>query len=165
MLDYFLEIGAREIEFAEISDSFNEISEKMGRSDLVYLPGGDTRLLIQRMKNAKIGGLLNEYRKVIIGNSAGALVLCKECILSVDEKDPEAKVTAGLGLVDFSVYVHYNSSIDGELKKLSKDRKIYAIPEKSALLCDHGDLSFLGSICLFNGSKKRSVGGHLDGTD
>jgi peptidase E len=74
MTDYFEELGASKIEFAELPDSLEEITEKMDRSDLVYLPGGVTKLLVQRIKNAKVDRLLRKYEKVIIGNSASALV-------------------------------------------------------------------------------------------
>jgi peptidase E len=155
MADYFKELGASKIEFAELSDSLKEIIKKMDRSDLVYLPGGVTKLLVQRIKDAKIDRLLQKYKKVIIGNSAGALALCKDCILTRDKENLETTIISGFGLVDFSVEVHYNPSKDKELKKLSEERRIYAIPEKSALVYDNGNLSFIGPVYLFYKGKKK----------
>ena len=64
---------------------------------------------------------------------------------------------SGIGLVDFSVKVHYRPSKDGELKRLSKEEKIYAIPERSALVYDNDNLSFIGNVYLFqNGEKTRA---------
>ncbi len=157
MVDYFKELGAGKVKFAELSDSRKEIERKIDTSDLIYLPGGDTRVLVERIRNAKVDVLLRKYGKVIIGNSAGALALCKDCILTKGRAHPETVIISGFGLVDFSVDVHYDSSKDGELKKLSKQRKIYAIPETSALIYDNGDLSFIGGVCSFYEGKKTMI--------
>jgi len=154
MANYFKDLDASKIEFAEPSDSFKEITEKVNRSDLIYLPGGVTRILVERIKNAEIDNLLRKYDKVIIGNSAGALALCKNCILTKGKDNPQTAVISGFGLVNFSVEVHYNTSKDRELKRLSKKRKIYAIPERCALVYDNGDLLFIGDVYLFYNGKK-----------
>jgi hypothetical protein len=84
-------------------------------------------------------------------------------------------VVTGIGLVDFSVKAHYNSSRDRELKELSKEGRIYGIPAGSALVYKDGALSFIGEVCLFEDGTKTSVNSeaehaegdaimHLDGT-
>lgn len=154
MADYFEELGASKIEFAEYSDSLEEITEKINDSDLIYLPGGVTRILVERIKNAKVDILLRKYNKVIIGNSAGALALCKDYILTRGKHNPVTTAISGFGLVDFSLKVHYDASKDEELRKLSTKRKIYAIPERCALVYDDGSLSFIGNVYLFYEGKK-----------
>lgn len=154
MAEYFKELGADKVEFAESTDSLKGIAEKVNRSDLIYLPGGVTRVLVGRMKNAGIDNLLRKCNKVMIGNSAGALALCADCILTKDKDNPVAAIISGFGLVDFSVEVHYSSSKDTELKELSMKRKIYAIPERCALVYDGGNLSFIGDVYLFYKGKK-----------
>lgn len=154
MADYFKDLGASEIEFAELSDSLEVFAAKIDRSDLIYLPGGVTQVLVQRMKQAKVDDLLRRYDKVIVGNSAGALALCKDCILTKDKERPVTSIISGLGLVDFGVAVHYSVSKDRELKKLSMKRKIYAIPERCALVYDSGNLLFIGDVYLFFHGKK-----------
>jgi peptidase E len=162
LTDYFKEIGAGNIEFAELSDSFKEIEEKVNKSNLTYLPGGDTRILVERIKNARVDKLLQKFGKVIIGNSAGALALCKECILTKRQAHRETIVFSGLGLVDFSVDVHYNSSKDRELEKLSMDRRIYAIPDKCALVYNNGEISAIGDVYMFYKGKKLSVNKNME---
>jgi peptidase E len=152
--EYFEELGASEIVFAELADSTEAIAAKMDRSDLVYLPGGDTRVLIERLKKTKVDALLRKYGKTIIGNSAGALALCRDCLIVKNSGSLETLILPGVGLVDFCVDVHYNSSKDKELEELSKKRKIYAIPETGALIYDEGDLSFAGKVCLFHRGRK-----------
>jgi hypothetical protein len=66
-------------------------------------------------------------------------------------------ITAGIRLVDFSVKVHYHSSRDSELKELSREGRIYGIPERSALVYDNGALSFIGDVYLFKDGEKTSA--------
>jgi peptidase E len=157
MVDYFKDLGASVVDFAEYSDSLKEIAGKVERSDLVYLPGGLTRVLVQRMRDKNVDSLLRKYDRVIVGRSAGALALGKECILTVKRGNPTTVITTGIRLVDFSVKVHYNPSRDTELKELSKEGRIYGIPERSALVYDDGALSFIGDVYLFQDGEKTSA--------
>jgi dipeptidase E len=158
MVDYFKDLGASNVDFAEYSESSWEIAQKVDRSDLIYLPGGFTRILVARIRNKRVDDLLRNYEKVIVGRSAGALALCKECILTRNRENPETVIITGIKLVDFNVKVHYNPSRDDELKELSKEGKIYAIPERSALIYDDDALSFIGDVYLFQNGKKTSAG-------
>ena len=157
MVDYFRDLGARAIEFAEYSDSSEQIAAKVNSNDLIYLPGGVTTILIERIKSRNMDSLLRKFNKVIVGNSAGASALCRECIVTRDKNNPETMIISGLGLVDFSVDVHYNSSKDSKLSKLSDKRRIYAIPERCALVYCNGALSFIGEVYLFQDGRKTSV--------
>lgn len=82
--------------------------------------------------------------------------MCKECIITKDEDHPYTEIVTGLGLVNFSVEVHYNSSRDYELRKLSRGREIYAIPENCAIRYDSNTkiFHFFGDIYLFKDGKK-----------
>jgi len=152
-VDYFMEIGAKKIVFAELSDSLEAIKNKMKNADLVYLPGGDTKLFLERIKKKGVETLLRKYDKVIIGNSAGALALCGNCSV-VEDENQETQVISGVGIVHFCVDVHYNPSKDKKLMELSKSKRIYAIAEGSALVHDKGEISFFGTVNLFYRSKK-----------
>jgi peptidase E len=154
MVDYFEDIGAGAVEFAEFSDSFEEIAQKVERSDLIYLPGGVTRILVERLVSARVDSLLRKYGKIIVGNSAGALALGRDCVLQRGKRNKRTVIIPGLGLVDFSVKVHYRASRDRELKELSYKRKIYAIPERSALVFGDGSVSCIGDVYLFQNGKK-----------
>jgi peptidase E len=158
MVDYFKDLGASTVDFAEYSDSLEQIAAKVERSDLVYLPGGLTRVLVRRMRDKNVDSLLRKYDRVIVGRSAGALALGKECILTINRGNPVTMIVTGIRLVDFSVKVHYNPSRDGELKELSKEGRIYGIPEGSALVYDNGALSFIGDVYLFEDGRKTSAG-------
>jgi dipeptidase E len=155
LFNYFRGLGACTVDFVDYWDTFEEITRKVECSDLLYLTGGLTTVLIERLKTRSVDRLLRKYDKVIVGRSAGALALCKRCVLT-DRREPAVKVIEGLGLVDFGVKVHYRPSKDSELKRLSKEEKIYGIPERSALVYDGGHLSFMGDVYVFqNGEKTR----------
>lgn len=158
--NYFKELGARKIIFAELSDSFKKIKKKIDSSDIIYLPGGETKFLVKRLK--KIKKLLKNYKGVIIGNSAGTLSLCRKyAVIKGQDSRPKSTFESGLGLIDFRVSVHYGSpnldcpSEDKDLKKLSKKVKIYAIPERSALVCNSKNLKIIGTVYQFYRGKKK----------
>jgi peptidase E len=158
LFDYFRSLGASNVDFAEYSDPLSETAKKVEGSDLIYLPGGLTSVLIERLKRKHVDHLLRKYESVIVGRSAGALALCRKGIIT-DRTRLAAKIIPGLGLASISVKVHYKPSRDDELKVLSREEKIYAIPERSALVYDDYALSFIGDVYLFqNGEKIRADG-------
>ena len=157
LFNYFRNLGAGTVDFVDYGDNWEDIAMKVECSDLLYLTGGLTTVLIERLKSKSVDSLLRKYDKVIVGRSAGALALCKRCVLT-DRHKPAVKVVEGLGLVDFSVKVHYEPSKDDELKRLSKKETLYAIPERSALVYDHGCLSFMGDVYMFQNGEKTRVG-------
>jgi peptidase E len=157
LFEYFRSLGASTVDFADYSDTMEEITTKVVCSNLIYLPGGLTSVLVKRLKNKSVDRLLRKYNGVVVGRSAGALALGKKCVVTKNRRNPTFKIIRGIGLVDLSVKAHYKPSKDDALKRLSKQEKIYAIPERSALVYDNGALSFMGDVYLFqNGEKTRA---------
>ena len=155
---YFTGLGASNIVYAELEDSHQDISDKLDKSDIIYLPGGDTLMFLERLQ--PYADLLKAYDKVIIGNSAGSLVLAKEFAIFRDEP----KLLPALGIVDFALSVHYNtlntkySIRDEKIHKLLSQRtglRLYAIEENSALVYDtsDGSTSFIGKVDIFHNGK------------
>ena len=78
--------------------------------------------------------------------------------LTKDDDYPESLVIKGLGLVDFSVEVHYNEASDDELSTLSSDRRIYALPDGSAIFYKEGKVyKKVNDVILFESKKKSMV--------
>ena len=154
LTDYLMSLGARTITFIEYSDSNETITKKMVDSNLIYLTGGLASILVERLKNSGVDYLLRHYRGVIVGRSAGALALCKKCIITC-RSNSKAKIIKGLGLADLTLKVHYKPEKDSTLERLSTQEKIYAIPEGSALVYSNGACSFLGEVYLFENGVKR----------
>jgi peptidase E len=156
LVDYFISLGACTVNFVEYSDSKETIAEKISSSNLIYLTGGLVSVLIERLRNLGVDSLLRGYGGVIVGRSAGALALCKRCVITY-RSNSKVKLVGGLGLVDFTLKAHYKPEKDNELKRLSKEEKIYAVPEGSALVYDNGASSFIGEAYLFENGKKRML--------
>jgi peptidase E len=154
LVDYFISLGASTINFIEYSDSNEAIAKKMADSNIVYLTGGLASVLVERLKNMSIDHLLHDYRGVIVGRSAGALALCRKCIITC-RSNSEVKIINGLGLADLTLKVHYKPEKDSTLERLSRQEKIYAVPEGSALVYNNGACSFMGEVYLFENGKKR----------
>lgn len=93
--------------------------------------------------------IIRRFPGVLIGVSAGALALCKDCIMTKDEDYPETRIIEGMGFVDFSVEVHYHDGIDAELLPLSAGRTIFAIPDGCALMWEGRTPEPVGRVIRF----------------
>lgn len=153
--NYFINLGANTISFVDYSDSYEEIARKMADSNLIYLTGGQTSILIERLKKLGVDNLMRNYNGIIIGRSAGALALCRRCIVTC-RSSLESKIISGLGLADLTLKVHYKPEKDTALEQLSRQEKIFAVSMNSAIVYENGVSSFVGDIFLFeNGQKHR----------
>ena len=156
LVDYFRNLGASAVDFSEFSDSFDDIASKVARSDLIYLTGGQASTLLSRLRCSGVERLLRGYRGVVVGRSAGAMVLGKNCLVT-NRYSGNQRIAAGLGLTDFSVKAHYELSKDRMLKEASKYGKIYAVPSRAAVVWEYCTVSFMGEVFLFeNGRKTRA---------
>ena len=159
MSEYFMDMGAETIQFAEPWDPYGALVKKARSSHLIYLPGGNPQLLIDRMLISRGDEILAEFDGIIVGNSAGALALCKKYAAIVGQGEAHlTRFFRGFGELDFAVAVHYqaenkdiDNSADNELLNLSDKSatKIYAIPEDSAITYYKGKLDFDGQVFQF----------------
>lgn len=120
--------------------SEQEMKQAIKGYDALYFIGGRPERLITVMENKGLTPILKNFNGLLIGYSAGSLAFCTDCIMTKDKDYPETIMIKGLALVEFSVEVHYEDKIDGELLPLSTERKIYAIPDGSALFTKNGEL-------------------------
>ncbi len=153
--DYFRYLGASTVDTVDYPTSPEVIVKKMSQANLVYLTGGIPTVLLERLKKDNVDRLIANFEGVIVGRSAGALALCKRCVITC-RPTKEIKVIRGLGLVDVTLKAHYESANDEVLKALSYEERIFAVPKGSALVYDKGELSFINSVFLFeNGERKK----------
>jgi dipeptidase E len=141
------------VEFIEFSEPLEDVIDKVNDADLIYLTGGQVSTLISRLSLKGIDGILRSFDSVIVGRSAGAMVLGKECLVTGRYRR-QSKVVTGLGLVDFSIKAHYDFSKDELLSQSSRNQKIYAIKEASALVFKDNQLSVFGEVFLFENGVK-----------
>ena len=154
LFDYFRSLGATTVNTMDYSSLCSEIKEKISESDLVYLTGGVPSVLVERLKKSGISSLLAEFEGVVVGRSAGALALCRKCIITY-RSNCEVKVIDGLGLVDLTLKAHYKLRVDEKLKELSENQDIFAVPKGSAIVCDNGNMSFINTVYLFHKGEKQ----------
>ncbi len=121
--DYFRELGAREIYFIERRHEKEEIRMILDKTDILYLPGGDPKILYSTIKEKRIEELIKNFNGNIIGNSAGAIVLSKGEISN--------EINPGLGIVDFYVKVHFTPN--EKPISLNKD-SVVCIPENQWII-------------------------------
>lgn len=156
LTSYFQKIGADDIKFISTSASLENVEKEIKESGLIYIPGGNTELLLQNLKERQVIPILKSFKSIIVGNSAGALVICNKTVLTMDDDITETKVVDGIGLVPFAVDVHYTAAHDPELFELSKGFEIFGIPEKCAIVYD-GTYHFIGNIFKFYQGNKEKI--------
>ncbi len=107
---------------------FSEIRRRILSSDIVYVGGGNTLMMMNRWKKLGVDRILREAHrkgKVLCGTSAGAL--CWFRLGNSDSRkyhDPKAGLikVRGLGFIDALACPHYNAEKDRkpDLKKMMK---------------------------------------------
>ena len=112
--------------------------------------------MVERLKTIGVDCLLRGYGGVVVGRSAGALALCRKCIVTC-RSNGKAEIIDGLGLADLTLKAHYSLEKDHALEKLSGCGKIYAVPEGSAIIYDNGVCSFIGEVFLFENGLKQTL--------
>jgi peptidase E len=156
LFNYFRSLGASIVNTVDYSCTLEGIKEEISEADLVYLTGGVPTVLIERLKKSGIRSLLGDFEGIIVGRSAGALALCRRCVITC-KKTSEIKVINGLGLVDLTFKAHYKLGKDEKIIKLSKTEDIFAVPKDSAIVCENGKLSFINGVYLFRNGIRHTV--------
>jgi Peptidase E len=146
---YFRSIGAACVDFVEYGEA-SSLEEKTRYADLIYLTGGQASILLERAAKMHLEKLLRSFRGVIVGRSAGALALCRQCV-TTRRYSQKIQLVKGLGLVPIALKAHYIAEDDQTLKRFSEKTPIYAVPKDSALIYQEGKLSAVGAVYLFNG--------------
>jgi dipeptidase E len=156
IFDYFRSLDASTVNTVDYSCTVQEIKERISESDLIYLTGGVTTVLVERLKKSGICSLLRDFGGIIVGRSAGALALCRKCVITC-RKTSEIKIIDGLGLVDLTFKAHYKLGKDERIMRLSKTEDIFAVPKDSAIVYDNGKLSFINNVYLFRNGNRQTV--------
>lgn len=123
---------------SNIINNFNIVEEKFRLADIIYIAGGDTIKLLDSVKEYGIDKLLkNKDNCIIVGNSAGAILLSKfgysDSLMMRNESD-KYEFIEGLGLIDINICPHFN--IDEKKKELYNELDnfvVYGINERGAL--------------------------------
>lgn len=154
LFDYFVSLGASTVNFVEYSNA-QSIMENLAFSSLLYFTGGQPSILVERLKKTGVYHLLENYKGIVVGRSAGALALCRSFVATC-RSNSKVKIINGLGLVDITLKVHYTPEKDEMLKRFSLNKPVFAVPENSALIYDNGELSAMGEVYFFDKGEKKA---------
>jgi cyanophycinase-like exopeptidase len=154
--NYLRYLGAKNVAVVDYSTPQEELKEKISQTDLIYLTGGSPSILVERFKRTGVDVLLKDFGGVIVGRSAGAVALCKKCVVTI-RSTKQVKVVDGLGLIDVTMKAHYTRKKDEPLKKLSMGGRIFAVPLGSALVYSQGALSCINPVFLFENGERQKM--------
>jgi len=117
-----------------ISDNDIEVfKNQIKENDVIYLRGGDTKMLMDKLSNIKdFKDLLDG--KVLSGTSAGAYVISKYYYTRSEDS-----IEKGLGLIPIKVLVHYTEEMNDKFERLDAFEEklpIYKIPEEQFVIIE-----------------------------
>lgn len=111
--EYFEDLGASEVIFLKEND--HNLKEKFKKTNVIYLPGGDTEVLLEKLdKNPEVIEELKRFKGVIIGNSAGAIALSNE---GYGHRNGKLIKYKGLKLVNLKIFVHFRWEEANKIKE------------------------------------------------
>lgn len=136
----------------------------------IFIGGGNTYRLSQRLKNSGAFELIKEYLnngRIVYGGSAGAIIFGKsiDSCLYMDTNDVVLGDTSGFDtLFGFSFTAHYTNQHASKhkvatnyLTQYSTKEPIVALPEKDSLYTDGNTIKIVGTKpwYVFNGGKNK----------
>jgi len=162
IIEIYSKIGVKNFKtIDETKMSKKEMQNEIKKADVLFLIGGDPRLLLESLNKLELKEEIKNFKKLIVGFSAGGMVLSKTCVIpkGMDKQYPKTIYLEGLNLIKESFIPHYKKEFDKTLKDISKKVDIYAISSAEALYIDllTKDYEILGKPSLFKKGKKTSV--------
>ncbi len=123
---------------------------------LIFLMGGRTLTQKETLSKYNFKEVLNNYKGVVIGMSAGALNMCEDSILTPGDGDVNKTLKfKGLGLVNLTVDVHFSISDTDYFKHFDTlDKKVYCIADSGAVIENNGNLLMIGDVFIYKGNKR-----------
>ena len=154
---YYESLGAK-VSVAKLhSEHIADIITKIERSDAIYLSGGDPKVLMDKILELKLKKIFSEYKGLIIGYSAGAMVLGKFFNNSenIDNfKKNDITIFEGLNIVENTVIEpHFTKNNRKEFLLItSQDKcKLCGLDDNTALFIDLDKRQKIGEGNIFLG--------------
>lgn len=135
-------------------DTYREACEKISISDILFLPGGLPDKMMERIREFHLQSIIEDFKGMVIGCSAGALIQAKDYFISPDNDYKNYMEERGLTFItDFAVEVHYRNtkeqreSIRRYIEK--REKPVYGIGEEGGVLVEEGKVSLYGEVEYF----------------
>lgn len=151
-LEYYSFLGCEKIKPVRLSqESLKEVKEKISGASIIYLGGGNAKLLIDVFKRKKIVPVLKKFLDrggVLIGMSAGAIAFGKVSILS--EIDESLKFGSGFNFLPNYIFLpHYQKKYKNKvflIKKRFPKKTVFLLPEKTAMYVKGKSKKYFGKV-------------------
>ena len=149
-LDFFINFGIKKenIRYSNCyKENKDEIVDKINKSDLLLLPGGNPEMLFNKVVYDKeILYSIKNYKGDIIGESAGAVLHFRKYFLTIENSYNNClEYCNGFGIIDddFVVDVHTinTNNYINSLKDIGKhmEKNIYAITDSEVVIYNRKD--------------------------
>jgi dipeptidase E len=142
--EQFLDLGFQHVNlFNVLTDNLVEIFN----SQILYICGGNTFKLMSELYQSQSIPLIYEFAlkkdNIILGVSAGSIVLGESLDTTFDENDVGLKNHEGLKLVPFSVIVHFDNTRVSKYQQLSQTKKVKTLTNSQAIFIDSSGEHFI----------------------
>lgn len=126
------------------------------RADVIYLLGGDPMSQYKFIESLGCVSLLKEFDGIVFGISAGSMNCASNVLYFAEDGSNDIIKYKGLGISSLYIYPHF--SVDDEelvyqLKQLSKDAEIFALPNDSYIKITDNKTEIVGKCYLFANEK------------
>ena len=139
------ELGILDIKILNLDHKLS--SDELLHADVIYVCGGNTRYLMNKMKESGLDVLIKKFEGIYVGVSAGSIVAGPDIEIStVFHESDSGTDTKGLGLVDFAVTPHYQmkeKTIIDEFKK-TVTYDVIELTDNQAALVYEGNTTIIG---------------------
>ena len=130
------------------SDPIGFIEWKIDHCDIIYLSGGSMKVLKFMLQSFGLWDILRKIEgKVIIGESAGSLMLQKTYVVFAENGLPN--YYKGLDLVDTDIFVHYekdNRTHTSNFNTMKIFDDVYALPNNGGLIIEENKVTKVGEV-------------------
>lgn len=129
-------------------DDPESAARKISQADVLFFTGGLPDWMMQRLYDLDIQQAVRDFRGVVMGTSAGALIQLEEFHLAQDG-DYSFQYQYGLGLLNgFDIDVHYEQTephLYAIIRSLEdKGMPVVCYPNQGGMVIDHGEYRLLG---------------------
>lgn len=138
--------------------SINQIEQRIGNTDVIFVIGGSTDYLLYVYQKTGFANLLPKLleTKVYVGSSAGSMVIGRristEAYREIYQEDDRLQVKDYLGLVNYAMLPHlssanYPNNKPEVLERVTKGMPfpVYALKDDSAIVVNGSEQTFIGS--------------------
>ncbi len=133
------------------------VVEVLQGNDIIWVSGGMPGYLMYWLKSTGLDKSLRsilDQGSIYVGSSAGAMVTGNNLDVATwgfVDNDLGAEHMAGLGLVDFDIYPHYEDSLYEQIKSKFKGNKIYLLKNGEEIIVEDGNIQVIGEERIITG--------------